>query len=212
MSDVLGQIDRPQADSFDQTRKLYLVPLVFVPRDVPEELTALIDSYWQQVEGQLSNLQRKLGPIKRVYHEMAADEGEHTLTFLEQSGQKSVAVVKSLCEQGAVLERTEDMDLLGENIDWGNCLSVIMTPKVYEFISSHYRDTLTARYAQIAARIDKTLAADEAGVLLVRADHAIQFASGIQVFYVSPPALDEIQRWLREKGARPEPGTPEEKE
>jgi hypothetical protein len=87
-----------------------------------------------------------------------------------------------------------------------------MTPKVYEFVSGHYRDTLAARWAQVAARIDKSLPADGAGVLFVRSDHAIQFPPGIQVFYVSPPALDEIQRWLRERASRPEPGTDEEKE
>jgi len=206
VSDVLGQIERPQADNFDQTRKLYLVPLVFLPREVPEELAALVERYWQQVGAQLRNLQRKLGRVNRVYHEMVAAEGEASLAFLEQSGQRSVPVVRNLCEQGAVLERTEDMDLLAENIDWGNCLSVVMSPKVYEFVSGHYRDTLAARWAQMAARIDKTLPADGAGVLFVRSDHAIQFAPGIQVFYVSPPALDEIQRWLREKAARPEAG------
>ncbi|MDA8334756.1 MAG: hypothetical protein M0Z41_07165 [Peptococcaceae bacterium] len=208
MNDVLGQLERPQADTFDRTRKLYLVPLVFLPREVPQELDALVDNYWQQTGDQLRNLQKKLGPVNRVYHEMAAEEGEGILTFLDHSGQKSASVVRSLCEQGAVLERTEDMDLLGENIDWGNCLSVIMTPKVYEFVSGHYRDTLAARWAQIAARIDKTLPTDGAGVLFVRSDHAIQFPPGIQVFYVSPPALDEIQRWLRERASRP--GTGEE--
>ena len=212
MDDCLGQIERPQVSSFNQTRKLYLVPLVFLPPEVPPELGALVDKYWRQVDQQLDNLQAKMGQVARVYHEMAAEEGESTLTFLEKSGQKSAILVKKLLEQGAVLERTEDMDLLGENIDWGNCLSVIMTPKVYEFISGHYRDTLAARYAQIAARIDKTLPENETGVLLVRADHAIQFASGIQVFYVSPPALDEIGRWMRENTPRPETRTTEEKQ
>ena len=205
MSQVLGQIERPQADTFDKTRKLYLVPLVFLPREVPPELAALVDRYWQQVEEQLRSLQRKLGRVDRVYHEMAAEEGDKGLAFLEQFGSGSGALVKSLCGHEAVFERTEDMDLLGENIDWGNCLSVVMTPKVFDFVSRNYRATLAARWAQIAARIDKTLAADQTGVLFVRSDHAIQFPAGIQVFYVSPPALDEIQRWVRERSARREP-------
>ncbi|MFC2039538.1 hypothetical protein ACFLST_01990 [Chloroflexota bacterium] len=53
----------------------------------------------------------------------------------------------------------------------------------------------------MAGQIDKTLKSGEAGILLMREGHQVQFPSDIQVFYVAPPALDEIQRWLREREA-----------
>jgi hypothetical protein len=34
----------------------------------------------------------------------------------------------------------------------------------------------------------------------MREGHQVQFPSDIQVFYVAPPSLDEIKRWLKEKG------------
>ena len=42
----------------------------------------------------------------------------------------------------------------------------------------------------------------------MRENHQVQFPPDVQVFYVAPPALDEIRRWLREREAKPE----EEKE
>jgi hypothetical protein len=38
--------------------------------------------------------------------------------------------------------------------------------------------------------------------LVMREGLQIQFPSDIQVFYIAPPALDEIKRWLREKESR----------
>jgi hypothetical protein len=33
--------------------------------------------------------------------------------------------------------------------------------------------------------------------------HALHFPEDIQVFYIAPPALDEIRRWLRDQEAKP---------
>ena len=35
--------------------------------------------------------------------------------------------------------------------------------------------------------------------MFIREGHQVQFPSDIQVFYVAPPALDEIKRWLRDR-------------
>jgi guanylate kinase len=33
----------------------------------------------------------------------------------------------------------------------------------------------------------------------MRENHQVQIAPDIQVFYIAPPALDEIKRWIRER-------------
>jgi hypothetical protein len=43
--------------------------------------------------------------------------------------------------------------------------------------------------------------------LIMRENHQIQFPPDIQIFYVAPPALDEINRWLRDREARTEEST-----
>ena len=51
----------------------------------------------------------------------------------------------------------------------------------------------------MARQIDETLKSDEIGILLMREGHQVQFPVDIQVFYVAPPGLDEIKRWVRER-------------
>ena len=53
------------------------------------------------------------------------------------------------------------------------------------------------RYEHIAKQIDSTLEENQVGLLLVSERHQIQFPSDIEVFYVSPPALDDFRRWLQ---------------
>jgi hypothetical protein len=45
----------------------------------------------------------------------------------------------------------------------------------------------------------------------MREGHQVQFPEDIQVFYIAPPALDEIRRWLRDQEAKP-PSEPEAEE
>ena len=66
--------------------------------------------------------------------------------------------------------------------------------KVYE----SYTEAGKQRNESIARKIDETLKENEIGIALMRENHHVQFPSDIQVFYVAPPALDEIKRWLRE--------------
>ena len=55
------------------------------------------------------------------------------------------------------------------------------------------------RNERIASQIDETLNEDESGILFMREGYQIQFPSEIEVFYVAPPALDEIKRWFRDR-------------
>ena len=64
----------------------------------------------------------------------------------------------------------------------------------------------------MARKLDETLQSDEIGILFMRENHQVQFPSDIQVFYVAPPALDEIKRWLREREQQPTKPTEKESE
>jgi hypothetical protein len=48
---------------------------------------------------------------------------------------------------------------------------------------------------------------NQVGLLLVSERHQIQFPSDIEVFYVSPPALDEFRRWFQNWLAQQQPQT-----
>ena len=71
--------------------------------------------------------------------------------------------------------------------------------KVYE----SYTEAGKKRNEFMTRHIDETLKAEEIGIMFMREGHQVQFPSEIEVFYVAPPALDEINRWLRDSKVQP---------
>ena len=52
------------------------------------------------------------------------------------------------------------------------------------------------RYQFISDQIDNTLTENQIGILFMREDHKIQFPKDIQIFFIAPPALDDLKKWL----------------
>lgn len=203
MAEDLGKIDRPPAEDFKSVRKLYFVPLVFLPPEPEEDIAGIVQRYWDQVESQLSNLESRLGGVNRIYHELVPVGGEEGARAVEELNKGSHSVTSGRLEKGAVLEPIEDAAQLAEFMDWGRCLAIgLQSPQVFTRVYEAYTEVQKKRNEHIARRLEETLKDGEAGILLMREGHHVQFPSDIQVFYVSPPALDEINRWLREHGTR----------
>jgi hypothetical protein len=85
-------------------------------------------------------------------------------------------------------------------------------------IRQWFAESNKSRYQHIADQINETLGENETGLLLIGERHQVQFPSDIEVFYIAPPALDELRRWLQNWMAqqkqehRDEGDTPGEKE
>jgi hypothetical protein len=198
MTPELGKINRPEAASFKHSRKLFLVPLIYSAKDAPSEYAEKFDLYWQQISEHLENLETKLGNIKRVYHESITICDENTFPILERLNPKSCQIARQKSQNGAQIEVIEERQLAEECMDWERCLLVgLLSDTVVRKVSESYIDAARKRYEHISKRIDKTLQADEIAVLFIREGSMIQFPKDIEVFSVSPPALDEIHRWLR---------------
>ncbi len=213
MTQELGKIERPSVEGFKAARKLFFVPLLFTPKQLEGELFEKVFKYWDQVESQLSNLELKLGIVKKVYHELVPVGGEEGSKIIEELNSTSYGIVKARLDKGAQLEPLEDADLLTESMDWTKCLSVgLQNQQVFDKVYNLYIEAQKKRNEHIAKMIDDTLKESEVGILLMREGHQVQFPADIEVFYVSPPGLDEIKRWLRtkdieaEKEAGKEPG------
>ena len=85
-------------------------------------------------------------------------------------------------------------------MDWQRCLSVgLASEKVMKIAFDGMNDAVQKRFENIASSIDQTLEEGEAGVLFIRDDHKVQFPREIQVFFVAPPSLDAIKRWISEQ-------------
>lgn len=204
MSTELGKIEKPEVDEFKAERKLYLVPLIFSPRNPSSDYADLYERYWSGAREHLMKLEHSMGPIARVYHDSIGLPGEEGLSLAEKLNDRSASVARNKVEAGATFEAAEDQDLVAENLDWQKCLllgleSRTATERVWGF----YSETMQKRYDTIAGRIEETLKPEEAGLLFISEEHKVQFPAGLRVFYVAPPALDEIHRWLRDQRNRP---------
>jgi hypothetical protein len=206
MAQELGKINKPEAASFKQGRRLLLVPLIYSYKDTPSEYTEKYELYWKQAVGHIANLEAKIGNVSRVYHESISLSGNDGLKIMEGLNPKSCQIANQKCRDGATLEVIEDKELAEETIDWERCLFIgFLSDKVARKVSEFYIEASRKRYEHISKRIDETLEANEIGVLFIREGHLVQFPEDIEVFSVSPPTLDEIRRWLRDRASAKEP-------
>ena len=203
MSEELGKIEKPLAEEFEKGRKLYFVPLIYGGKESPAEYLAIYNRYWDQVEKQISDLELKLGRVEKIYHELISASGEDGTKAIKELNDSSYQIVINRLEKGAELEATEEGELLTECMDWSRCLAIgLQNQKVFSRVYESYAEASQKRNEHIASHIDETLKAGEIGILLMRERHQVQLPSDIQVFYVAPPALDELNRWLRDHEAQ----------
>ena len=194
---TIGQIPKPEAERFREDRKLLLVPLIVAFPGLPEEGRNIVDRYWSEAREHIENMERRLGSIKHVYHEAIDSSDDGGLKTLDDMNPAVSGFVRALCRSGATMEATEDRALLEESTDWQRCLTMgLMSEKVLKHASDGYQESTKLRYEHIANRIDTTLGENEVGALFIGQDHRVQFPIDVQVFYVSPPSLDEYRRWV----------------
>jgi len=205
MAEQLGRVEKPEAERFAGRRKLFLVPLIFSGEKAPPEYVAKFNLYWEQVNEHIANLESKIGKVSHVYHESISAPGEEGLKATEKLNSSSGRLAREKCRGGAVLEATEDNEVVEESLDWERFLLMgFISQKVANMVSEFYIEALKKRYEHIARRIDEMLKDNEVGVLFIREGHMVQFPKDIEVFSVAPPALDEIHRWRREQLAKEE--------
>ena len=206
-SQELGKIEKLPVEDFGEGRKLYFAPLVFCGKEAPIEYVVKYDAYWQQVEEQVGSLELKLGEVKKIFHELVPVGGDEGVKIIKELNDKSCEVVKKRLDNDAQLEVIEDNDLLTEIMDWSRCLVTgLQNPKVVEKVYQSYTEVSNRRNEYIARKIGETLKPEEIGLLFMREGHQVQFPSDIQVFYVAPPALDDIKRWLRDREQKAKEG------
>ena len=203
---TLGNVGRPAAADFAGQRKLLLVPFVSAAAEDQDDggLRPIVERYWNEAADHVRNLERQLGSVTRVYHEGAVAGGDAELALLERANPAAYPFVKAAVERGADLQTTEDADALLEAIDLQRCLLVVQASRaVAERLHEWLTDARKRRYDAIARAVDDTLPSGGVGLLVISQDHQVQFPPDVRVFYVAPPALDHLDRWLRNRLASP---------
>ena len=205
MSAELGKIEKPLVEDFKKGRKLFFIPLIYGGKDSPPEYIEKFNKYWDQAEAQVSELELKLGKASKIYHELIPVGGEEGVKAIKDLNEKSHQLIKYRVVKDAQVEATEEDELLTEFMDWSRCLTIgLQNQKVFTKVYEFYTEASKKRNEYIAQHIDETLKEDEIGLILMREGHKVQFPSDIQLFYVAPPALDEIYRWLRDFESKPQ--------
>jgi hypothetical protein len=199
MTQQLSQIPRPRASSYKGKKNLFLVPNYIGAPGLPQEAQELIEKYWSEVRDSIGNLERALGTVSKVYHEMIGAEDDEGLQHLEVLNPTACTLVRAMCQSTAAMRSLEDTELVAEHSDWQRILSMgPASQKVLQASIEGYQVTLAERYENIAERIANDLAENECAVLFIREDHKVQFTTDVQVFYIAPPSLDTLKRYLED--------------
>jgi hypothetical protein len=203
MSEELGKIEKPLVDDFKGGRKLFFIPLVLSTKEFPQEYTDKCSRYWEQVETQISSLELKLGNVNRIYHELVPESAEKGVQTIKDLKLSSLQIVENGIARGALLEATENNDILTELMDWSRCLSLgLQSQKVFSKIYESYNEVHARRNDFISRKIQDTLKENETAMLIMAEGHHVQFPPDVKLFYVAPPALDDLKRWLRDYEAK----------
>ncbi len=206
MTSRLSHIPRPQAERYRGKKNLFLVPNYAAAPGLPDEARSLVDRYWSEARDSIASLERSLGVVAKVYHEFVSADGDEGMAQVEGLNPSAAALIRAMRQSTAELRRLEDAELVAEHIDWERVLSIgPVSAKVRGLAMEGYQNTLATRFANIAERIGQDLAEDECAALFIREDHRAQFAADVQVFYVAPPSLDALKRWLADYFASPPP-------
>jgi hypothetical protein len=198
MSEAI-KVEKPRAELYKEKRKLYCISLLYSEKEAPTDYLEMIDQYWTQVEEQIQKVE-KAGTVNKIYHEAIYSTGDKGMRALQKLNEKSYKLVKKKREEGAELESLEDRELFYEFMDWKRCMIMPFSSrnvmgKVLEF----YKEASEKRYEYLAKRIDATLGEGNAGMLIMNEEDRsnILFPHDIEIFIVHPPALTDIQRWIR---------------
>jgi hypothetical protein len=203
MSEQLGKMEKPSVEEFKTGRKLYFIPLVYSGKEASDGYLGKYNRYWEQVDSHTEELELKLGKVNKIYHEFVSVDGEDGVKAIAELNEKSCEIIKKRLEKGAQLEAIEQMELLTEFMDWTRCLALgLQNQNVLVQIYEFYVQASKKRNEHITQQVDETLKANEVGMFLMREGHQVQFPPDIQVFYVAPPALDELRRWFRDQESK----------
>jgi hypothetical protein len=205
MAKKVAKIKKPKAEKFKKGRKLFFLPLVFTPENPEGEFKEMLDRYWRESRQQLEGLEIKLSKVQKIFHEWVDEGGLSGIETMDAMASGSRDIVKDYAEKDVELVPVEDRSLLNEFIDWNRCLMMgLMSRKVFGLIYRSYEGARKKRHNLILKKVDESLGDDEVGLLIMNEENKVQFPKDMQVFYIAPPSLDEIRRYIAEKNKPPE--------
>ena len=197
-AEEIGSIGKATAGDILASRKIYLVTMVQPSSGAPDGFEQRYNDYWSAVEQQISKLETTAGTVNRIFAEGVIGRGDDAMLMVQQSNPGAHSVVRQRVSAGAVFEEFEDTDLFGQVIDWGRCLQGgLINQTVADEIQTKYTEASEKRSKHLLKQLDEGILESEAGLLL-SGDPSIAIPDGVEKFLISPPELDELQRWVQQ--------------
>ena len=159
-------------------------------------------AYWDAARMHVSRQESSIGPYKQVFVEGVMGHGGDGMLAIQQANPGLHRFVKGFVDGGAVLAQLEDAELLQETADWSECLNVQpRSEKVQQILIEHYTGSAQARNAHLNTVLDASIGVGEAAIVLIISE-SLPLPPDVERFLVSPPELDQLNRWLREQLAK----------
>ncbi|MBU4454002.1 MAG: hypothetical protein KJ929_02805, partial [Euryarchaeota archaeon] len=112
----LGKIEKPEANSFKENRKLYVVPTLPF-EELAQEMDidrAKVERFWGEVREKIEYFRSTYGNISRVYVEAMDEDETKGIEFFERLGKESnhYKFLKTLTDAGAKLKGIDSITSL----------------------------------------------------------------------------------------------------
>lgn len=161
-----------------------------------------VSAYFAAARQHITRQEASLGPVARVFAEGVIEAGMDGMLGLRQVNPPLHQLVKSFVDAGAPLTPFEEPELLQEMIEWSQCLSTQpSSEKVHNLLREQYVAAAKARGAHIEAVLDASIGAGEVA-LIVASPGFTPMPSDVERYLISPPELDQLDRWMREQLAK----------
>jgi len=215
----LGKIEKPEAGSFKERRKLFVVPtLPFEELSVEMNIDkAKVERFWGEAREKIEYFRSTYGNISVVFIEGMNEDESKGIEIFEKLGKESnhYKFLKNLIDAGAKLKGIDKSGILIQGKLLFDEYSKSFSPEIMEIHKGFYgkdidfdkwREYLVKRIQETQDEISKhatgiisELPENANGVLIFTDGRPLEYPQGIDVFQIRPPAFDELERFLRDK-------------
>ena len=197
LNDKLGKVQKPSVENILGKKKVYVCILIQAPLEAPKELHDIIQKYWDAVEINLSNLEKKAGVINKIFVEGIPGKGEDVLMGVKEASLGAWQIAEIRTKSGAIFEQLEDKEILLKVVDWSKCLNVgLMSQQVADTITNELKEESEKRFNYIKNSLNNNIDEGESA-LIFTGNQDIQIPENIEKFIISPPELDMVAQWIK---------------
>lgn len=196
----IGKINKPDVEKYKNRKKIYFVRNLYLPKNATDQYKSIFDRYWKEVDEHLAKIE-VAGKIKKIYCESLYMSGEDAMRVLKSMNAALEKIIKNKIDAGAELLPLEDKEIFGSYVDWNNCMMVIRTSKVYDKVQEELKAVVRDRFKHIKSVLENGIGEAEAALLLMRGEDrdSLELSDDIEVFVISPPAYDDLMKFLRDR-------------